>query len=189
MRSSLIVSLAAPLILASPLAAQTFAGTQFNATYLYPDTATPYTSASFAPANFSAGSGVDTIGDIEGVTQLATDFGANTLSIVFTTTLTNPTLNATSFNGPVFTATTALPFTTVTLGAGTNLAGFDLSRVTLTGNSIGINLQGLNYTTGSTIDLSFSGAAGVPEPASWGLMIAGFVLVGTAVRRRAPILA
>jgi PEP-CTERM motif len=40
---------------------------------------------------------------------------------------------------------------------------------------------------GSTILASAQGPGGVPEPASWALMIAGFGLVGAAMRRRAAV--
>lgn len=41
-----------------------------------------------------------------------------------------------------------------------------------------------NFTNGPSANFNFEVAAGVPEPASWALMIAGFGLVGGALRRR-----
>jgi hypothetical protein len=39
-----------------------------------------------------------------------------------------------------------------------------------------------NFDTG----MQFSAAAGVPEPASWAMMVGGFGLLGSAMRRRRP---
>ncbi len=70
--------------------------------------------------------------------------------------------------------------------------------------SIGwINLSGLNLTGGShtvqffqapatwtfVSEIKFDGKGGVPEPATWAMMIAGFGLAGTALRRRRAITA
>ena len=47
----------------------------------------------------------------------------------------------------------------------------------------------LTKGTGTSIDLnpeSFPGAGAVPEPATWGLLLAGFGLVGISARRRRP---
>ena len=38
-------------------------------------------------------------------------------------------------------------------------------------------------------DIGIGPGPGVPEPASWALMIAGFGMVGTALRRRKAVLA
>lgn len=46
------------------------------------------------------------------------------------------------------------------------------------------------FPGGYSFDLtsvSYAGAATVPEPATWGLMIAGFAMVGVASRRRAKV--
>jgi hypothetical protein len=42
------------------------------------------------------------------------------------------------------------------------------------------------YTSGEFDTITFSGGA-IPEPASWAMMIAGFGLVGAAMRRRALV--
>jgi hypothetical protein len=63
----------------------------------------------------------------------------------------------------------------------------------------GLNLAGATHTIqfiqNTTFvwtfisEVTFDGAAGIPEPASWALMIAGFGVVGAAARRRRPRLA
>jgi hypothetical protein len=48
--------------------------------------------------------------------------------------------------------------------------------------------NGLSYTSASGVFLQgFGGAGGVPEPASWAMMLAGFGLTGAAMRRRAQV--
>lgn len=52
------------------------------------------------------------------------------------------------------------------------------------------NQAGASVGDGFSVDnLTFSSSAAVPEPASWAMMIAGFGLVGTMVRRRRKLLA
>ena len=92
---------------------------------------------------------------------------------------------STSFNGFVLSDvfSTVDAFTGVTINAATNYLGFDASRVTFDANNIYVNLQGL--TANGTITLDIKGSTGaVPEPAAWAMMLAGFGLVGAAMRRR-----
>lgn len=91
----------------------------------------------------------------------------------------------TSFNGFVLSdvSSTVDAFTGVTINAATNYLGFDASRVSFDADNIYVNLQGL--TANGTITLDINGAAGgIPEPAAWAMMLAGFGLVGAAMRRR-----
>jgi hypothetical protein len=71
----------------------------------------------------------------------------------------------------------------VTINAATNLAGFDISRVTFSSDSIYVNLQGLRVNADTIISIDVAPAA-VPEPANWTMMIAGFAAVGKMARRR-----
>jgi hypothetical protein len=58
------------------------------------------------------------------------------------------------------------------------------------GNISRVNLQSIDQDPTTLDDLNFEAVIGVngavPEPASWALMIAGFGLVGSAMRRRKP---
>lgn len=177
---------AAMTFLVSPVAAQGFDGITFEATYNFPDIDTVYPFASFTPSNFTVGDGSETLGNIEDVTFLDVNFSEFVLTIDFTTVLTDPRFNSTSFNGPVFTTLSDLDITSVTVDSATTLVGFDASRVLISDNRIALNFAGLDYDDGDFLSLNF---AFVPEPASWALMIAGFGLVGFAMRRRAVLTA
>ncbi len=73
-----------------------------------------------------------------------------------------------------------------TPGLGTNWAQFS-QAITATGTSTTL---GFYYAGGRSVggldDVSFTSrpTSGVPEPATWALMLAGFGLVGSALRRR-----
>ena len=81
------------------------------------------------------------------------------------------------------------PFaSTVTLGAGR----YSMFVGDLTTNVVGNDPDdALGASTGKTLNSRYSiavtDAATVPEPASWALMIAGFGMVGGAIRRRASV--
>ena len=62
-----------------------------------------------------------------------------------------------------------------------------LAGLNLVGSSHTIEFDQAPGTWTFVSEVSFSGAAGVPEPASWALMISGFGLAGTALRRRRTV--
>ena len=91
-----------------------------------------------------------------------------------------------AFNGLRFSGLTFDDGSTVTgFTLVTNLAGLTLSDVSSTSASIAYNGEGSSFQNAPysiTLNLITSGA--VPEPATWGMMIAGMAVVGAAVRRR-----
>jgi hypothetical protein len=154
-------------------------GKSFSAGYFTPDLATPYANAS-VPPDFLVGAGIEGSIDVEGVTDISFDFGALSLTTAFTTTLATPTWNSNSFNGIVFTSASPLNLSSAHV-VSTTMAGFDDSRITISGNQIHLNWQGLSYVDGTVINIAFGA---VPEPASWAMMIAGFAVIGGSMRRR-----
>lgn len=161
-------------------------GQDFSVNYRFPDLGTVYGSATWAPASFTVGAGTETVGDVEGVTNITVDFTGLSLSLLLTTVLGNPTWNSVAFNGPVFTATAPHGLAGASVGAGTTMAGFDNSRVSFTGDEIRIDWNGLSYVSGTVVNVDFSFApVAVPEPASAALLGLGLVALG-AMRRRKP---
>jgi hypothetical protein len=162
-----------------------FMGAQMNAGYYFPDSSSPYAPAVFTPSSFTVGAGQETVGDVEGVTNLLVDFSDDTLSIAFDTILGNPTWNTAIFNGVIFTATSPLDITSVVVDASTTMAGFDNFRVSYTDHQILLNWQGLSYIDGTIVNINFTSGLpqnGVPEPAPsrcWGLAWQGWHGAGT----------
>ncbi|APW61942.1 PEP-CTERM sorting domain-containing protein [Paludisphaera borealis] len=176
------------LVFVAPSAQAGLDGANMNAVYYYPNLATPYGGAIFSPSSFTVGAGPETSGVIDGITTLSVDFTDTTLTILLSTIATNPTWSGGDFNGPLFTLLSpgTLGITGATIDPGTNLAGFDASRVTITDTQIGINWKGLPYTTGDKVVIDFSFAsAPVPEPSSLIAMASGCAALPLlALRRR-----
>lgn len=188
-RSSLICKAAvAATVLATTVAAHAgFDGTTFGVYYAFPTAGTPYTGASAAPSTFVVGAGVESVVSVEGVTTIAVDFSDGSLDLRLGTVLTNPTWGTAPFNGLVFDLLAGGPitFTSATIGSGTTMAGFDVSRVGLSAGQITINWNGLAYADGTEVVINF--AAPVPEPQTYLLLIAGLGTVALARRRRMSV--
>lgn len=119
-------------------------------------------------------------------------------TITFASPVTNVFMALTSWNG--VTATFDRPFTVVSQGAGFwGNGSFALNGTStgFTGNGevhgvirFAGTIRSLSFTDtsenwhGFTIGIGQAGVAAIPEPQSWALMIAGFGLVGAAMRRR-----
>ena len=169
----------------APASAATLVGDQMSVSYRYPDVGTVYAPSTAVPPTFIVGPGVESIVDVEGVTDIAVDFGAKSLMIDFSTTLDNPTWTASAYNGVLFQGMGAAKIVGATVTS-TNMAGFDDSRFYFSGGDFGLNWQGLSYTTGTNITVDLTLANGVPEPATWAMMLVGFAAIGAAARRRRP---
>lgn len=186
MRTLFLAATAAIALLAGGLPAQaSLIGQGFNVSYRFADLSTVYANATATPADFVVGAGVDSVIDVENVTDLIVDVAAASLSIVFDTVLSSPTWNPASFNGLRFIGTAPHGIAGASVDGTSTLAGFDASRVTLTGDEIRLDWNSLSYADGTQLVINFTFAA-VPEPASLALLGAGLLgLAGTRRRRAA----
>ncbi len=153
-------------------------GQSLDAGYYLPDTVTPYGGAAFAPSSFIVGPGLETIADVEGVTDLLIDFSDTSLTITLQTILSTPTWNPAPFSGLIFDSAAPLDIAGATVNVSTTMAGFDASRVTFNSNQILVNWQGLSYVNGTEVKIDFSF---VPEPGT--ALLLGLGLAGLARRR------
>ena len=113
---------------------------------------------------------------------ISADFTDTHLHIVLNTVLSSPTWSTASFNGLIFTVLSGPPgLTGADVTGATTMAGFTDSRVTLPGNQIRIDWNGLSYVDGTVVDIDFTA---VPEPASLALLGGGLLGLGMMRRRR-----
>lgn len=108
-------------------------------------------------------------------------------------------VRATNANAGTYVTTGLTGMTYQSLGLpldNAQMLGFDISGNTGRGYfNFGSDLYGINLATGAPTLLGNIGAGSlvglaagaVPEPQSWAMMIAGFGLVGAAMRRRRPV--
>lgn len=158
-------------------------GTTMSVTYNYPDASTVYGAATYNPQTFTIGGGIDTEVIVEGVTTILVDFAVSSLYLTLETSLTSPTWNTSSFNGLVFTALSGPPDLTGAVTSGSTMTGFDNSRVSLSGDQILLNWNGLSYQNGTVVDIDFKEAA-VPEPSTLALFAGGLMGAGVIGRYR-----
>ena len=89
-----------------------------------------------------------------------------------------------TFNGYVITDITQNPLISG-LSLVTNVAGMDAGRVSFTGDSVSVNLQGLTMSADSSILLNLNfGQTSVPEPSSLVLGSSGLLMLGLGMLRR-----
>jgi hypothetical protein len=164
-----------------------FVGQTFTATYRLPDVSTVYPQVSFSIDPFTVGEGLDTVGNVEGVTEIRVNFTDDRLIVVFATELSNPLWSTAAYNGVLFELQSpgTLDISAASVSPATTMVGFDDSRVLLTPTSIGLNWNALGYTTSTRIEVDFGFApAAVPEPASLAMVAGGLGLFALFLIRR-----
>ena len=175
----------------SAAAAADLTGTKATITWLYPDGGTTYEAQTVtvgAGAEVTCPGGLTGGGLCDGFVVLSNfDLGSNTISLNITGR--SSFFSTAAFNGYEFSGLAAGGvWTGYTLS--TNFVGLDASRVQFTPDALFVNMQGINAATGDTFTFTLTPGnanGGVPEPASWALMIGGFGLAGAALRRRRSV--
>ena len=171
-------SIAAAFVLGGAASAATLNGSTVSGAYYFPDAGSVYGNSITLPGTFIIGAGIESVIDVETVTQIAVDFSARSLLLNFTTSLINPIWNSFAQNGPIFTILSGNGFgrvTSVSVSSGGSVTA-DVS-----GGKLTVNLAGLRYETGDTIQINL---APVPLPAAMPLMLIGIAGFGTLARRK-----
>ncbi|GGE01191.1 hypothetical protein GCM10011529_04400 [Polymorphobacter glacialis] len=157
---------------AAPASAVSLTGLTVQVAHEFPELG----SFDFGPANYTVGT-----------TAPLSYYGLADISVGATTFTINVfcgarcTWSPADFNGFVLfdTYSVASPFS-VSINSATSYAGFDASRISFDDNTVRVNLAGLDANGLIVINV----AGSVPEPRSWAMLIAGFGLVGAAMRKR-----
>jgi|1185.fasta_scaffold90046_1 hypothetical protein len=144
----------------SPVAhANSLIGDQISAAFYYPTFGSPCCSdVTYSSTSFQVASGPTPETTLQfGAAPITFNFDASSLTITF---LNSTTPNSATFNGPVFTNLSGANFGTLSTITGGNLGVVGVTN----GNELSINWQGVTFTQGETIVLSFDNAAAVPGP-------------------------
>lgn len=164
--------------------AATIYGNHIKANWALPAPKSPYTGFKFAQNgswtySFYTGKGVEASGKLDSTDGILIDFTQHGLAITFTNA---GALAGHAFNGLVFEQLDGDIFAEVI-----GVTGFGSERVVNTGNKLTVNFSGLRPSAGQRYAIQF--ASGVPEPATWGMLLAGAGMAGAAMRRRRAVTA
>ena len=137
-----------------------------------------YGGAYNSQTNFVVGAGVED--NFAGYYDLDIDDNSITFDYLTASTWSSSSLSLapTIYNGTAIRMVSGPSFTNVTIDGATNLAGFNASRMSWTGNEIQIDWVDLTFDENTIVKLNVET---VPEPASMSVLLGGAVL---ALRRR-----
>ena len=170
------VALALSLMTAGAASAATFAGHTVSTDYVWPTVDTVFIPGGTAVV----GAGVEFSNF--GIGGHTVDFSDNSIHITYPQ---GWVLAGTgTFDGWRFTDLTSSMIKGVSL-IDTNLSGFTSANLSFDSNHVYADTLGLgSWNPGTFITIGVDFQSAIPEPATWALMITGFGLAGTALRRR-----
>jgi len=173
MKSLIAAGFAAATLAAAPVA--------YGAPLLGETDSSPYDNAD--NGNVVVGAGVEIANMVDGVASM--DISDTNILIDFSR---SSYFTGSSFNGWVLTDVFSSidDFTSVTIDAITNMAGFGSSNVSFDADHIRVNWQGLAFNSDTVVSLTVQGRNGgnVPEPGALILMGLGLLAAAGVVRMR-----
>lgn len=180
-----------------PCQAATLTGNQITWRYDFPFEGVPFSL--FAPTSsvFIVGPGVESFGIFgSGGPFISADFSDTSLTLTFLP-------DSIGFSGPATSCCFPVTFNGLEferLDPSTNfpsivtVSGLDASRVNRIDDILMVNFMDRSFLRDDQIVINFGSqddlnAPSVPEPAAWMMMIAGFGVVGSAMRRKQKVTA
>lgn len=154
-------------------------GSTVNYQYYFPNLSSPYRGADNGNKVVGAGIEVSNVAD----TRATMDITATQIIVDFSNASGWVTA---AFNGWILSDVFSSidDFTSVTVDAATNMAGFGAGNVSFTADTISVNWQGLSFTGTTIVVLNFAQSGTVPEPTSLALVSLALLGAGAAARTR-----
>lgn len=165
-RFAVVCALAIVTLVPTAASAATFTTTsKLHDQYFFPDLSTPYKS----PKDYvGVGTFSPTFNKFSDTDAFSLIIGSDNITLSRRVGARIGEFHAAIFNGAKYSDLTnsIAAFLSISINGATNVAGFDLSRLSFDENNFAINLQGLNWGGGERISLDFNVVAPVPLPAA-----------------------
>lgn len=182
MKSLVAAGFAAAALVAAPAAhSAPFWGETVNYTYYFPTSGNTYGYSD--NGNVVVGAGVEVANMVDNVASM--DISDTNIRVDFRA---DSNFVGSAFNGWVLTDVLSSidAFTSVTIDAITNMAGFSSSNISFDADHIRVNWQGLSFNRDTVVSLTVNSGSKIPEPSA--LILMGLGLLGAAgvarLRRR-----